>query len=454
MKSVRNSQKRTRKSWLALALAPALALMLGACDIDEILSVDLPGDVTEGDLLDPALAATLALGVQADFECGLADYIWYPGFWFSEFLNSSTSRPNALMELRAQLIDVYADPCASGTGPVYGPIMTPRLQGVRATEIISGFEAGEVDDRDELLGSIALYQGYAEQLMGESHCGVVLLDPVNFPEGGPLQTRAEAYERAIDLFAEAISKGEPDIVNAAYVGRARANLNLGNMAAVVQDASVVPEGFEFVATYATSPSRRRNRIADRNVAGNSIMPHRDYGLGSVPGNFQRKTIAADGTVTEDDGINDPRVEVFQRGGGEFGGRGLVPMREQGKYRNRADPIPFATWREAQIMIAEADPAQAMDRINELRTNPAGLPMNIDSDAWPLPVLAAAPDTEAIREERRRELWMQGSRAGDKLRWGEEFELTSEYGTALGPGRALPTSFLEVTSNPNVNGPCP
>ena len=157
---------RRRAMWPALVAAPLLTLALGACDFDEILQVDLPGDVTEPDLADPALAETLTLSVQADFECGLVDYIWYAGLWYSEFLNASSSRPNALMELRAQLVDVYADPCSSGTGPVYGPMMTPRLQGERVKSFFAAYESGAVPNATELLAGVSLYQGYAEQILG------------------------------------------------------------------------------------------------------------------------------------------------------------------------------------------------------------------------------------------------------------------------------------------------
>ena len=462
MTSRRNTKgRRTRGSAsLLLATIPLVALALGACDLDELLQVDLPGDVTEPDLADPALASTLALGVQADFECGLVDYIWYPGLWFNEFLNASSSRPNALMELRAQLIDVYADPCASGTGPVYGPMMTPRLQAVRAKSLITGYEAGSVANAGELLAGISLYQGYAEQIMGEYHCGVVVLDHEQYPEGGPLGTREEAWQRAIELFTEAISGGTADVRNAALVGRARANLNLGNMSQVVADANMVPEGFQYVATYSQNPNRRTNKIATRNQEAFSLMPHRDYG---IPGESQM-TITSDGRATwldQGGGVDDPRVELRAHPDGATDGRnGTILVRFQEKYQERDDPIPFATWREAQLMIAEALGGQdAVDAINLLRTNPAGLHSNIDASAWPLPTAdylagaSAAEIMEAVREERRRELFGQGTRGGDKLRWNEPWELENEFGFALENGRSLPISFLEVASNPNVSATC-
>lgn len=478
MTSRRNPKGRRPRGTAPLLLAaiPTLILALGACDFDEILQVDLPGDVTEPDLTDPLLAETLTLSVQADFECGLVDYVWYAGLWYSEFLNASSSRPNALMELRAQLIDVYADPCSSGTGPIYGPMMTPRLQAVRTKDIFANYESGAVPNATELLAGVSLYQGYAEQIMGEVHCGVVVLDPVQYPEGGPLGTREEAWQRAIELFNEAIAGGTPAVRNAAIVGRARANLNLGNMAQVVADADMVPEGFQFNATYAGNPDRRRNKIARRNHEDQSLMPHRYFGVvppneyGIPPSNM---TISADGRATwadrmggmmSDDAVNDPRVEIrFDDDGGKplvDNRNGTLDYRFQQKYQNNADPIPFATWREAQLMKAEAlGGQQAVDIINLLRTNPAGLHPNIKASAWPLPTadyLAGASDAEimeAVREERRRELFGQGTRGGDKIRWNETYEIQNEYGFEMENGRPLPISFLEVASNPNVSSTC-
>ena len=232
------------------------------------------------------------------------------------------------MELRAQLIDVYADPCSSGTGPIYGPMMTPRLQAVRTRDFFANYESGAVPNATELLAGVSLYQGYAEQIMGEYHCGVVVLDPVQYPDGGPLGTREEAWQRAIELFNEAIAGGTPDVRNAAIVGRARANLNLGNMTQVVADADMVPEGFQFNATYAGNPDRRRNKIARRNHEDQSLMPHRYFGV--VPPNdygipASHMTISTDGRATwanrtggmmNEGAVTDPRVEIeFNDDGG-------------------------------------------------------------------------------------------------------------------------------------------
>jgi hypothetical protein len=73
------------------------------------------------------------------------------------------------------------------------------------------------------------------------------------------------------------------------------------------------------------------------------------------------------------------------------------------------------------MMAEVQGGQAaVDIINLLRTNNAGLPQEIDGSAWPLPQFAstnAAEIAQAVLDERLRELWMHAVEGGDKLRNG-------------------------------------
>jgi hypothetical protein len=61
----RSNLGSTRRFAAAAALLAAGAL--GACD--GILDVELPGEMTEGDLLQPQSAATLVNSAIADFEC-------------------------------------------------------------------------------------------------------------------------------------------------------------------------------------------------------------------------------------------------------------------------------------------------------------------------------------------------------------------------------------------------
>lgn len=462
-------------SWRAATLAPLLVFAVGGCD--SLLEVNLPGAVQASDLIDPLLAETLAISVQGDFECGLVDHLWWPGLWFDEFLNSSTSRPNALMELRAQLVDVYADPCNSGTGPTWTILQLPRIQGENIRGILDGFDAealAKVDDPDWIKARAFFYEAYSIQILSEAFCAMTL-------NGGPMMTSAAAFAEAESRFGSAMThaglvkagnQGDADnLVLASLVGRARSRLHQGNASGTVADASMVPLDFEFVATYANSPSRRRNKINDRNNRGSSIQPHRE---------FLDLTISSAGELTQNrqvagtTDIDDPRVAIDYDPGRGYGGRGYIEYRTQQKYLSRDSSIPFASGREALLMIAEVDPAQSLAIINTLRSDPTGLYSGIDESAWPLPAYAggsAADIAATLREERRRELWMQTHQPGDKLRWlgmarpsglqtvSEKlagtspvtaFEPISEYGSPRGAFTCHSIPFLERTSNQNLS----
>ena len=218
---------------------------------------------------------------------------------------------------------------------------------------------------------------------------------------GHLQA-VEFFTLAIDR-ASLSSAGEaPDIVNMARVGRARAKLNLGDGPGAITDAEAVDMGFIGLANYETTPTRLR---WDRPVSMDDNVTlqaaYRNLLVGGVP---------------------DPRVptEHTSRNGG------VTPQYTldwwvQLKYNSRGSDIPISTWREAQLMIAEADPARSVAIINLLRSDPAGIHSELDSSAWPLPAYVdggAVANAAQVIEERRRELFLQGTKIGDDLRTGE------------------------------------
>jgi hypothetical protein len=451
---------RGRTTSVGLVAAAVAVVTLGACD--SLLDVDLPGSVVGIDLDDPALAETLVLSVVGDFECGLTD-VWWAGQWTEEWLNTSGGRPSALMGFRSGLIDVYADPCNSGTGPIWTLFHQPIQQAVRAKDLITGFDQADVDtDKALLIAEATFYQAYSIQMLAETFCGVPIL-------GSAALSPAAASGEAELLFSEVIASAATgtkadNLKVASYIGRARTKLYQGDLLGVIADAShaSITPGFMYEATYDAVPARRENRFFERNNEDEGAIPHRDYiGL----------TIRADGELTIVDGADDPRVPIsypvdVKEPNGE------LDMRIQEKYSGLASSIPFSTWREAQLMVAEADPAQSVARINVLRLSSAGLASDLDTSAWPLAIYTdggAVANATTVREERRRELWLQGHQAGDKIRWsaagllspgdpnaaknfndgGLEFEDKNEFGSAISAGGCLPIPFIEVSANDNV-----
>src|SRR5688500_18839709 len=142
----KNWARGRERGRLAAWLMPATAaLLVSTAGCEGLLDVDLPGSLTEEALKDPNLSETLVTSAVTEFECGFVD-AWYAGQWFEEWQNSSTGRPNALSQFRSALVGVYADPCSSGTGPIWTTIQVPRQTAARAVDFIREFGAAGAYD--------------------------------------------------------------------------------------------------------------------------------------------------------------------------------------------------------------------------------------------------------------------------------------------------------------------
>ena len=428
MRGVRNAHRnRLFKTWGSV-LVLGLISVISACDsIDSLLEVELPGEIAELDLDDPDFAPILVRSAQASFECGFADHIVWFGYWTGEFVNTTISSPSQLMSTRSSGYALtYADPCGTGTGPTWTPFQVSRVQAENVLERMEGWASEGLDfgDQDYLSAQAYFYAGYSYLMLSEEFCQVAF-------DGGPALTPADGFRLAEERFTSAIQSagqtsdpGATAFMTAARIGRARARLNLGDGPGVVDDASqVLPVGFEFFSTYDLTPDRRQNRVVERFEGKNLSVPPESRNL-------------------DVGGVADPRVIAINTG--EVANDGVGDFWDQGKWADRATGIPLATWREAQLMIAEVSGGQtAVDIINTLRATHS------------LPAFASSvpADIEAqVHEERRRELWMQGTRMGDMLRWNEPFPSGFDHrGRAYNTENtcmALPN--LERLGNPSIN----
>ena len=428
-------------------LLPPLLFALGACNsIDDLLEVELPGRVQAEDLVNPTFATTLMLSARGDFECALSNHIWSMGIWTLEFYNSNQTRTQNVVSLRdtavksvSSLGSASAQPnCReSNPPPLASALHIARVQGKNAVEIISGFDEAEVPEKNFNIGVAYAYRGYSVELLSEAFCAVTF-------DSGPIMTREQGFDLARGHFLEAIDflgrvtsgpnvSEAQSVENMAKIGYARASLQLGDAAGVVRFRNDVPEGFV--------------RFADRSTASTQTRNWVGFYTGSAT-----ISVYDDLLNLEVEGVPDPRVPV--RDEGRTASDNISPLRTQLKYTSQSDDIPFATWRELQISIAEAEGGQAaVDIINQLRTNTAGLPANIDASAWPLPQFASNDPAEirdTVIEERRRELWLQGIRIGDMLRNDIPFVAgTTPKGEVYGPFTCVPLEEREEVNNPNI-----
>lgn len=395
---------------------------VGACDsLNDILAVDLPGQVVDEDLDNPALAGTLVLAAQGEFECAFQGFLWVSNAaWAQEFYYTGQLIEPIRFEQRSDAAALHGSGnCTHAREPNWLPLQIARTRASDAIRRIQGFPEGSVPNVDFLIGKAFAYEGYATLLLGEAFCGVV------FDGDGVVRTREDAWRTAVDRFTSAIEHSRRvtaganaaearSIVNLALVGRARARLNLGDGAGVTEDAMLVPDGFVYNATYDQAVSRRWNHVT---YLEDNFTVHSSY---------RELTV---------DGVPDPRVPVEHIGETLIAG---VEHWVQRKFPDVGADIPFATWREAQLMIAEVEGGQtAVDIINRLRST------------YDLPRFSGT-DPAAIRsqvlEERRRELWLQGTKIGDDLRTGRH----QGWDTGLSPlgrpysnGTCMPVPEVET-----------
>jgi starch-binding outer membrane protein, SusD/RagB family len=412
---------------LSIGLLLSATLTMTACS--DILTVDAPTQVAADQLENPAHADLIVQGVVGDFDCALGSYIVAQGLLGDELHDGTftASRwPTPSRTLSGT--EVYGTSGCTGLG-VYTPLSTARWTVDDALRKLEGWTDAQVPDRSQKIGLVAAYSGYAHVLLGEGMCTVAF-------DVGPEQQPADAFARAEDRFTRAITAataaGDDPTRFMALVGRARTRLNAGNTAGALADASLVPMGFEKVSVRSDLDARSRNRIAAESpwsngsgVAGAATSvkePYRDLMVGGEP---------------------DPRVSVTDMNGTT--GDALTENWRQNKYQSPAAPVPIATWEEAQLIIAEIEGGQtAVDIINALRGE------------HDLPTFASTDETAIqaqVREERRRELFLEGQRLGDMRRLNLPlFPATGvayNKGGTYGDARCFPLPDVERRNNPNL-----
>lgn len=409
-------------------LALGVAVFSAACDLDDLLDVELPDQIPADGLAVPGNAELLTNGAVGDFECAFGAYVALSGVVAQE-MNDATPTANRWAYDRRNVLPtdvVYSTSGCTALG-IYTPLSQARWSADNILGHLQGWSDAEVEERQRLIATAAAYSGYSRVLLGEGFCSVAI-------DVGPEMTSEEVLQEAIKKFDVAIAAaqaaGDDDLLNFAYAGRARANFDLGNNAAALEDAQRIPEGFEYVMTASGTNSRRSNRIfvqSGPGAAGGSSL-----------------SVAEPYRNLEWQGVPDPRVVAIDAGSNDDAGR---PRFWQGKYESLDDPIPIASWDEMQLIIAEIEGGQtAVDIINAFHAR-AGLP------AFDATGLSEAEILEHVVEERRRELWLEGHRFHDIRRLN--LELTPEPGTPhrrgglYGSTRCFPLPDVEIRNNPNV-----
>lgn len=438
----RERREAGRRRAMAATLLAAVAV--GACG--DVLEVELPGDMTEGDLLQPQSAAMIVNSAIADFECSysmftvltaaMEDTWWRATGYWGGWAEYRTTRPGTAE-------------CATddtNTGWATG-FQKARFLAETAHSRISEW-GSEVPNADRLLATAATYAGLTYQVFGETYCELTV-------DVGPLMQSDDVLGRAEQWFTTAlghIGGGDHEIVSTsslkqlALLGRARVRLALGDLAGAAQDASQIQPGFVAYATRDNSVRPRWNHVYRQlNVSLYSAVAGVVTWQGQpVPfTGYRDLTIAPDGRPTTGAGVTDPRVPVQYMN--EFLQDGVTDNYAQLKYTSTADDIPIARWAEAQLILAEVEGGeQAVSRINALR------------DVHGLPRYSGPTDAETIRdliiEERRREFFFEGRFLAEKLRrdlWFPRGVGANHKAVTYGNATCFMMPLSEYQNNPNI-----
>jgi hypothetical protein len=410
-----------------------LALIgLGACN--SLLDVDNPGSVPAESLTDPALIRPLTNAAMQTLQCGVEQYDATAGMLSGEYLSSNGFVDNHPWEWRG-IIEIKGAPgsCNFGLNTTamgfYTPLQQARFQLDDAYNRLDKMTDADVTSRALLMEEMRAYSGYAYLLLAEGMCQMTV-------DNGPAMTSDQVLAIAVSRFTDAIALAAKvtdstatatSVKNMALVGRARAELDLKKLPEAAADANQVPAGFvrnaEFTEGGAPARTNRIYNLTIRNAYLSVADAYRNLTVNGVSGN-----------------VPDPRVVTKSAG---IGNDGVTPQFQQQKFTAGGASIPIASYNEAQLIYAEAVGGQAgFDAINRVRTA-----NKVPTLSGPVPTGQAY--TDLVLEERRRQLFSEGQRYGDMLRYKLPFTSgVNRKGQTYSNLTCVPLPDIETQNNPN------
>ena len=432
----------TRKArWTTAAAVLALLVVPSACEtLRDPLTVEPASRIPASSAEISVNAQLLSDGAIADFECAFGAYTALGGTVGEEFIyaqQTASRTPYDRRNTSKDDTDYAINACTNNLG-TYTPLQVARASNENLIRLLNSWSDEEVaagpgqPNRTNLIAIASAYAGYSFVLLGEGFCTMAIsyLNPDNTITYGGEITRDSVFRLAIARFSEAITaattSNNTSIRTMAYLGRARAKLNIGDYAGAKLDAQQVNPGYlRTVSATDGANTRRQNRVFNENSANNRSLsvgaPYRTMSDLRVP-------VTATALVSAT-GI----THYFQT-----------------KYASIGAPFPLATYEEAQLIIAEADirtPAflTALPIINASRTR--------GGQSVPFTGTTQAEYLAELIDQRRRELFAESHHLGDLIRYnitptplaGTNYHFGGTYGNQI----CLPLPAAERLNNPRI-----
>ena len=443
--------------WTSWGRRSAAVLMLGlsvgalsACD--SLLEVDLPAQLTNEALTDPAGAETQINSVISLFECAYSAYSWQI-MGNEDVMETIAGVASGSHQYYASAGNFQGD-CDSDSedNDWYNQMHAARaLAGDLYQKLDEDWTVQQVPQKEEFMAIASIYSAAVLDHFGEVFCEMALDEGPLLTPGETLQEASNWLDRADTHIANAGGDfelpygitGNDDGLGAAVMVdglRARVAFYSGDLAGAATAAQNVPQGYVAWVTREQGP-QRRNKVYDAATAvgfGGMIGPNTWWSGNPNPATGQDWAspipftgyiflgiMSADGRAVDDNGYPIVWAEQFRaegqpptplNNGAEADTRiphfkksiqGPEPREVPAKYDGEDDDIAYVNWKEMVLIraVAEADAGNAqnaIDLVNVLRDD-AGLPEVTYLDD-------TATDQELrymITEEWRRALWLEG-----------------------------------------------
>ena len=473
MRKLMQQKSWGRRTRIVLTLGLSLGALTGC---EELLDVELPAQLGDEAVEDPAGATTLVNTVIGHFEGG---YNW-------TVARSFGLEAGCEVLLQSPGVEDFCDYPPTMDVEWYNPLSISRSFAFQLHDKLGEWTVSQVPLRARYLPIASIYAGATLAVMAEHLCEVTI-------DAGELMTPVQTYTEAEKWLTQALSEiqalpggdfalphGIASSAKAlAYGLRARVRWAMNNDAGALSDLAQVPQGFVAWATREPGTARM-NLIANHTqVTGFAkLYGMVDWWVGDpnpVTGKpwpdpipftgYHYLGILPDGRAVTEAGYPIRTAEATDPHPGKEAGAvrdNRVPHTSgilqgsgerqlfQAKWRSEGDDLPWVSWKELQLIAAEIEGGQrAIDRVNVLRA----------ADGLPLVTYASPGNAEQIRymiiEERRRALFVEGrfyatALQNTDLLWfprarGNDQEEGEDYGGAV--KRLMPAD--EYLLNPNL-----
>lgn len=387
-------------------------LLLAACS-DFVDEVDPIIDQVEDDLLnDEAQIPFVSTGVKVRFATTLDQVVTLSGGLSDEFIFDSNV-PNATFPTFRDIDagDITLDNnSVDGMFFDLGELRFFADDLIRRVDQIGTFTDAEVEREARFTGK--LYGGIARYMFA-TYMGLNPDQGGGVIDNGPFIPSSDMYNLALEKLQEALtfagSDYETRVVNSII---ARLHLFAGNtQAALTAAQSGMQAGDDpFEALY---NAQSTNLVWQQAGLGRSqyVLDPRFFGY-----------VQADPA----EAARIPFVEIL-------GADGTTIFYLQTKYDTESSPIPFVSWQENELMLAElelnSNNASALARVNAVRADHGLAPL-------------AALDLNTLIQERDKELLLTGVRLPDERRFGI-------WHLPAGKWMYLPITERERNNNPNL-----